>query len=75
MRPKGALVCLKERGNAKTLSCVYHAWTYDLEGQLKGVAFRNGIKGNGGMPDDFDVKNTVSTASSSDPTRPGVRHF
>ena len=53
---KGALVCLKERGNAKTLSCVYHAWTYDLEGQLKGVAFRNGIKGNGGMPDDFDVK-------------------
>jgi anthranilate 1,2-dioxygenase large subunit len=51
---KGALVCLKERGNANTLSCIYHAWTYDLSGQLKGVAFRNGIKGKGGMPEDFD---------------------
>ena len=51
---KGALVCLKERGHANTLSCIYHAWTYDLKGQLKGVAFRNGLKGRGGMPDDFD---------------------
>lgn len=51
---KGALVCLKERGNAKTLSCIYHAWTYELDGQLKGVAFRNGLKGKGGMPEDFD---------------------
>jgi anthranilate 1,2-dioxygenase large subunit len=52
---KGALVCLKEQGNARTLSCIYHAWTYDLRGQLKGVAFRNGLKGKGGMPDDFNV--------------------
>ena len=52
---KGALVCLEERGNASTLSCVYHSWTYDLCGQLKGVAFRKGIKGKGGMPEDFDV--------------------
>ncbi len=51
---KGALVCLKERGNCQTMSCVYHAWTYDLKGQLKGVAFRNGIRGKGGMPEDFD---------------------
>jgi phenylpropionate dioxygenase-like ring-hydroxylating dioxygenase large terminal subunit len=51
---KGALVCLQERGNRNTLCCVYHAWTYDLEGKLKGVAFRNGIRGKGGMPKDFD---------------------
>ena len=51
---KGALVCLAERGNRRSLSCVYHAWTYDLAGRLKGVAFRNGLKGSGGMPTDFD---------------------
>ncbi|MBT6095499.1 MAG: Rieske 2Fe-2S domain-containing protein, partial [Rhodospirillaceae bacterium] len=52
---KGALVCLKERGNAKALTCVYHAWTYGLDGSLKGVAFKNGVGGKGGMPDDFDT--------------------
>ena len=52
---KGALVCPKERGNAPELTCLYHAWTYDLKGQLTGIAFRRGVKGKGGMPDDFDV--------------------
>ena len=51
---KGALVCLKERGNAKMLHCVYHSWSYDLAGKLRGLAFRNGLNGKGGMPDDFD---------------------
>ena len=50
---KGALVCHRERGNAKTLSCVYHSWTYDLEGRLMGLAFRDGLKGKGGMPKTF----------------------
>ena len=53
---KGALVCHKERGNAKALSCVYHSWTYDLEGRLMGLAFRDGLKGKGGMPPDFKIK-------------------
>jgi len=52
---KGALVCLKERGNAKGLTCAYHSWTYDLSGQLKAIAFRKGLSGSGGMPEDFDV--------------------
>ncbi len=52
---KGALVCLKEKGNAKLLNCIYHSWSYDLQGRLKGVAFRNGLKGKGGLPDDFDL--------------------
>ena len=51
---KGALVCLKEKGNAKNLHCVYHSWTYGLDGELKGIAFKNGVQGKGGMPDDFD---------------------
>lgn len=53
---KGALVCLKDRDNKKTLTCVYHAWNYNLDGQLRGVAFHKGVKGKGGMPPDFDVK-------------------
>ncbi|NKB59841.1 MAG: Rieske 2Fe-2S domain-containing protein [Alphaproteobacteria bacterium] len=53
---KGALVCLKERGNRENLTCVYHSWSYTLDGRLNGVAFRNGIKGKGGMPKDFDPK-------------------
>jgi anthranilate 1,2-dioxygenase large subunit/terephthalate 1,2-dioxygenase oxygenase component alpha subunit len=48
---RGALICLKERGKDRRLTCVYHNWTYDLEGNLQGVAFRRGIGGKGGMPD------------------------
>ena len=50
---KGALVCLKERGNAKMLTCIYHSWSFDLQGRLKGISFRNGLQGKGGMPQDF----------------------
>jgi phenylpropionate dioxygenase-like ring-hydroxylating dioxygenase large terminal subunit len=49
---RGALLCLAARGSAKEIACVYHNWTYDLKGNLKGVAFRRGVKGQGGMPDD-----------------------
>jgi anthranilate 1,2-dioxygenase large subunit/terephthalate 1,2-dioxygenase oxygenase component alpha subunit len=49
---RGALLCLKQRGNVKEIACVYHNWTYDLRGNLTGVAFRRGIRGQGGMPED-----------------------
>jgi len=50
---RGAMVCLNDDGNAKDFSCVYHAWTYSLQGDLIGVAFRDGINGQGGMKEDF----------------------
>src|SRR5437870_164415 len=49
---RGALLCLKGRGNTKEITCIYHNWTYDLEGNLTGVAFRRGVRGLGGMPED-----------------------
>ncbi|MGH7112606.1 MAG: aromatic ring-hydroxylating oxygenase subunit alpha [Stellaceae bacterium] len=52
---RGALVCLKERDHQQTLTCAYHSWSYDLAGRLQSVAFRRGIRGKGGMPEDFDL--------------------
>ena len=49
---RGSLLCLKERGAAKEIVCVYHNWSYDLTGKLTGVAFRRGVGGKGGMPAD-----------------------
>ncbi len=53
---RGALVCREVRGNRPNLECVYHQWAYDLEGNLIGVPFRRGLRGQGGMPGDFDMK-------------------
>ena len=53
---RGSLICLDEKGKgAKGFSCVYHAWSYNLEGDLTGVAFMKGIKGKGGMSPDFKI--------------------
>lgn len=53
---RGALICLKPCGNNTRLTCVYHSWSYDLKGNLAGVAFRNGVDGKGGMAKEFDAK-------------------
>ena len=49
---RGSLLCLRERGEAKEIVCCYHNWTYDLKGNLAGIAFRRGIAGKGGMAPD-----------------------
>ncbi len=54
---KGAMLCVEAGGKRKSIGCVYHGWSYDLDGNLAGVAFRNGVNGKGGMPDDFDFAN------------------
>ena len=54
---RGALICLDNHGKGKKdFSCVYHAWTYDRQGNLKGIAFKDGVKGKGGMPDTFRME-------------------
>ncbi len=50
---RGALIALESRGNAKAFTCVYHAWSYDRQGNLKEVAFKDGVKGKGGMSPSF----------------------
>jgi anthranilate 1,2-dioxygenase large subunit len=50
---RGALLALEDSGKAKDFTCVYHAWSYNLQGDLTGVAFKDGIKGNGGMAPSF----------------------
>lgn len=51
---KGSLLCVEPFANRKQLTCVYHAWSFDLDGNLRGVPFRNGVNGRGGMPPAFD---------------------
>jgi anthranilate 1,2-dioxygenase large subunit len=50
---RGALIALEDFGKTREFTCVYHAWSYDLQGNLKSVAFKDGINGQGGMPDCF----------------------
>ena len=46
---RGALIALEKSGVAESFQCVYHAWSYNLRGDLVGVAFEQGVKGKGGM--------------------------
>jgi anthranilate 1,2-dioxygenase large subunit/terephthalate 1,2-dioxygenase oxygenase component alpha subunit len=51
---RGALIAFDDGGNVQNqFKCIYHAWSYDLEGNLRGIAFERGINGIGGMPKDF----------------------
>ena len=50
---RGALLALDDAGHTKRFQCVYHAWNYDLRGNLLSVAFERGAHGQGGMPPSF----------------------
>ena len=52
---RGNMVCREAFGTAKKLSCVYHAWNYNLKGDLTHAAFSKGLRGEGGLPADFDM--------------------
>ena len=53
---RGALICLDDGGNSKDFQCVYHAWRYNLRGELQSVAFQRGVNGKGGMQADFRLE-------------------
>src|SRR4051794_24100409 len=38
-RHRGNRLCMYERGNASSLTCSYHGWSYNSEGELTGVPF------------------------------------
>ena len=42
---RGALIALDDHGSARRFPCVYHAWTYDHEGNLTGIALEKGSDG------------------------------
>jgi anthranilate 1,2-dioxygenase large subunit len=50
---RGNLLCLKNKGHGREITCIYHGWSYDLAGQLTGVAFEKGVKRQGGMAPEF----------------------
>ena len=52
---RGVKFCRHRSGKTKRFTCPYHQWTYDLNGDLKGVPFMRGVNGQGGMPEDFDL--------------------
>jgi len=51
---RGVKLCRQHRGNTRFFVCPYHQWSYDARGNLRGVPFIKGVKGKGGMPEDFE---------------------
>ena len=43
-RHRGATICEAKKGNAPGFVCPYHAWTYGVDGSLKGLPLPKGYK-------------------------------
>ncbi|MDA3627411.1 aromatic ring-hydroxylating dioxygenase subunit alpha [Saccharopolyspora oryzae] len=44
-RHRGASLCEKPSGKANGFTCPYHAWSYGLNGQLRGIPYPDGYEG------------------------------
>ncbi|UQS24677.1 aromatic ring-hydroxylating dioxygenase subunit alpha [Amycolatopsis thermalba] len=44
-RHRGASLCEKPRGQANGFTCPYHAWSYGLDGTLRGIPYPDGYEG------------------------------
>ena len=44
-RHRGASLCEKPRGQANGFTCPYHAWSYGLDGKLRGIPYPDGYEG------------------------------
>ena len=53
---RGVQFCQPHLGHATEFMCPYHQWRYNLRGDLLAAPFRHGIRRQGGMPADFDLK-------------------
>ncbi|MEE2957235.1 MAG: aromatic ring-hydroxylating dioxygenase subunit alpha [Pseudomonadota bacterium] len=53
---RGVKLFQQDKGSIDKIMCPYHQWTYNLDGELLGIPFQRGVKGKGGMPDDFSFK-------------------
>ena len=62
---RGNLVCLKRRGHADNLTCVYHAWRYDLEGNLDTSPFGAALPARAGCRRASSSKSTASRNCAS----------
>ncbi|HEX7306593.1 aromatic ring-hydroxylating dioxygenase subunit alpha [Lentzea sp.] len=44
-RHRGASICEKPQGEANGFTCPYHAWSYGLDGKLRGIPYPDGYEG------------------------------
>ena len=52
---RGAMVRREAAGNADSHTCIYHQWCYGLDGALRSIPFRRGVRGKGGLDAGFDM--------------------
>jgi salicylate 5-hydroxylase large subunit len=83
---RGVRFCQQRTGKVRGFQCPYHQWSYALDGSLRGVPFRRGVHGKGGMPEDFNLEqhglNKLKVArrgglvfASFDPDTPSFEEF